>query len=513
MSFTINPKNPGMLLSEAIQQSGIPFGLPCSRGTCGKCKVRIIDGKVTEISDAEKKLLTIDEIEKGYRLACYTRIYSSVVIDTINKKSNILSTGRYKSPTFNPIIKRNEYAVAIDIGTTTIVINLFHGDSSQIVNSVSAINEQRSFGADIISRIDYSISHSHGMVHNVIISQINKLINILCKESCVENGDIKYAIVTGNTAMLYFFSNLNPKAIAFYPFSVQSLFGCFMGNNFGLNMASDGKIYIPPCISAHIGADLVCAILASPMLDNGTTSLLVDMGTNGEIALYNEGIVKCCSTAAGPAFEGVGLSCGSTAVEGAICSVKYDMKTSTIKVKTINDGLPVSICGSGIIDAISVFLSLGIIDITGRFLKEGHGFEKNLQIIDDQLSFKFDDGSVYITQKDIRQIQLAKGAIAGGIETVILEAGLDVNDIDDFYICGGFGTFLNIKSASNIGLIPCGINDKVVVLGNAALQGASLIILDNKNIKECEKIAKMCKYTELADSPIFKEKYLKGMSF
>ena len=511
MSCLINPSSQGMLLSEAI--SSIDFELPCSKGTCGKCKVRVIDGKVSEISRDEKKFLSLDEIEKGYRLACFTRIYSPVVIETINKKINVLDEGRYKKFSFKPLIKEDKYAVAIDIGTTTIVINLLKGDSSHAVNSVSGVNEQRRFGMDIISRIDYSISYSHDIIHEVVITQLNKMINSLCKESKVDNSDIKYAVVTGNTAMLYFFSNQNPKGIAFYPFSVNSLFGCFMGNNFGLNMAADGKIYIPPCISAHAGADLTCAILASSMLENDKTSLLVDMGTNGEIALYSKGIIRCCSTAAGPAFEGVGLNCGSTAVEGAICSVKYDKRSKTIKFKTINNNPPASICGSGIIDAISVFLSSGIIDTTGRLIKEGHDFVKNICEINGQPSFKFDNSPVYITQKDIRQIQLAKGAIAGGIDTMIFEAGLNAGDIDNFYICGGFGTFLNIKSASNMGLIPCGIEEKVITLGNAALQGSSLIVLSSKSIQECEEIVRICKYTELADSPVFKDKYLKGMSF
>ncbi len=513
MVYTINPSIHGMLLSEAIRKSRIDIELPCSKGTCGKCKVKIIEGKVSDISKDENSFLTHKEIKNGYRLACYTRIYSPIVIEIINKKSKILDNGSYNEISQNSLIKDDEYAIAVDIGTTTIVINLLKGNRSEIVNSISDVNEQRRFGADIISRIDYSISNSHETVHDVVISQLNRMINSLCKESHMKNSDIKYAVITGNTAMLYFFNNLNPKSIAFYPFILESHFGSFMENNMSLNKAKNGKIYIPPCISAHAGADLVCAILASSMIKSEKASLLVDMGTNGEIALYNRGIIKCSSTAAGPAFEGVGTECGSMAVEGAICNVDYDKKTSTIRFKTINDDLPVSICGSGIIDAISVFLSLGIIDITGRFLKESHGFEKNICMIKGQLSFRFDDSSVYITQKDIRQIQLAKGAIAGGIDTLVFEAGLDVSDIDDFYICGGFGTYLNVKSASDIGLIPRGISDKVNVLGNAALRGASLIVLNNKNIGECERIASLCKYTELADSPIFNEKYLKGMSF
>ncbi len=513
MIHHINNLNRGALLSEVLQSTDINFELPCSKGTCGKCKVKIIEGKLSEICDEERKFLTVYEIENGYRLACFAKVYSDIIVETEHKKSSVLTDGNYMGFTLNPLINKDEYAVAIDIGTTTIAINLLKGDSADIIVTAGAVNNQIKFGADIISRIDYSISKSHNEIHNTVITQINKMINEICNKTGVSNKIIKYAVVTGNTTMLYFFSNLNPRNIAFYPFTVDSLFGSFMGNDIGINIASDGKIYIPPCISAYVGADLVCAILSSSMVKEEGTSLLVDMGTNGEIALYDDGIIKCCSTAAGPAFEGVGLEWGTSATEGAISNVYYDKKSQHIKYKTIDNTPPIGICGSGIIDAVSVFLSLGIMDVTGRILKEGHSFKDNIRTINDQSAFVFDNSDTYITQKDIRQIQLAKGAVAGGIGTLLAEAGLNAFDIDRFYICGGFGTYLDIKSAANIGLIPCGINEKVTVSGNAALSGASLIVLDNGKIKECDGIVKLCQYTELSDSPVFKEKYLKAMSF
>lgn len=505
--------NRGALLSEVMQNEDINFELPCFKGTCGKCKVRIIEGKLSEICEDERKFLTDYEIENGYRLACFTRVYSDIIMETEHKKSSVLTSGNSIGFSLNPLINKDEYAVAIDIGTTTIAINLLKGDSFDIIDTIGSVNNQIKFGADVISRIDYSISKSHSEIHNTAITQINKMINELCNKTGVGNKNIKYAVVTGNTTMLYFFSNLNPRNIAFYPFTVDTLFGNFMGNDIGLNIASGGEIYIPPCISAYAGADLVCAILSSSMIKEEKTSLLVDMGTNGEITLYDNGVIKCCSTAAGPAFEGVGLEWGTSATEGAISNVYYDKGAQRIEYKTIDNMPPIGICGSGIIDAVSVFLSLGIMDVTGKILKEGHGFKDNIRIVKEQAAFVFDNSDIYITQKDIRQIQLAKGAVAGGIGTLLTEAGLNTYDIDRFYVCGGFGTYLDTKSAVSIGLIPCGIDEKITVLGNAALSGASLIVLDKGRIKECNEIVKQCQYTELSDSPVFKEKYLKEMSF
>lgn len=513
MIYYLQCPNQGILLSKVLQNADINFEMPCSgNGTCGKCKVKV-KGDLSEINENEKKFLTDYEIKNGYRLACFTKIYSDVFIEFDNKTNKILTESAFKDYSLNPIIKSDEYAISIDIGTTTVVINLFKGDSIDSINTVSEINNQKKFGADVISRINYSINNSVESVHNVIINQLNLMIGRLCSNTSINNKDIKHAVVTGNTTMLHFFSCLNPKNIAFAPFTPESLFGCFIENNIGLDIASDGSIYIPPCVSAYVGADLVCSILSSKMTEKKESSFIVDIGTNGEMALFYNGFLKCCSTAAGPAFEGAGIDCGSPAVEGAISNVYFDETSFSIKYETINNKLPSGICGSGIIDAVSVFLKNGIIDATGKMLKEGHNFTNNICVINNKLSFKFDDCDIFISQKDIRQIQLAKGAIAGGINTLLSESGINVRDIDRFYICGGFGTYLNLNSAENIGLIPFGITNRTIILGNAAISGASAIVLDNNNADKCKDVVDKCYCIELSASSLFMEEYVKSMSF
>lgn len=515
MIYKLKCLNKGVLLSQVIEKSDINFSLPCSGlGTCGKCKIKIIDGEISEISVGEKRFLSDYEIKNGYRLACFTKIYSDVTVEHCeNKTLKILKNSSCEIKEFKPVVKAQEYAISIDIGTTTIVINLHKGDSISLLDTISDINNQIKFGADVISRIDYSISNTVDAIHKVTINQLNQMIKALCHRTSIDNRQIKYAVVTGNTTMLHFFANINPESIAFYPFTPKTLFGYTWENNSGLAIATDSKIYLSPCISAYIGADLVCAVLVSDMLNKEECSLLVDIGTNGEMALHHNGGIKCCSTAAGPVFEGVGIELGSSAIEGAISSVYFNKRNNSIDYKTINNEKPIGICGTGVIDAVSVFLSQGIIDDTGKILKEGHNFSQHVIEVNNQLAFKFDKSNIYITQKDIRQIQLAKGAIAGGINALLVDSGVSAQDIDRFYICGGFGSYINLDSAENIGLIPKGIKNRTVILGNAALNGASAIILDNNNTKECAKIAEKSNYIELSTDTVFADEYIKAMSF
>ncbi len=314
--------------------------------------------------------------------------------------------------------------------------------------------------------------------------------------------------------MLHFFANLNPKNIAFYPFTTESLFGTYIENTIGLNITEDCKIFIPPCVSAYVGADLLCCILSCNMINTDEISFIVDIGTNGEMALFKNDTLYCCSTAAGPAFEGANLTFGTPAVEGAIYKVYYDEKSASIEYKTINDSSAIGICGSGIVDVLAVFLKLNIMDNTGRLLKSGHNFTKNIIINENnETCFQFDNSNIYISQKDIRQIQLAKGAIAAGIETLLSENNIETNKINSFYICGGFGTYLDLNSAAKIGLIPQAIIDKVKIVGNGAIAGASRILLDKSSINELDLIKSKCNYTELSANELFMNKYIEMMNF
>ncbi|MDD2493979.1 MAG: ASKHA domain-containing protein [Tissierellia bacterium] len=515
MIYNIKNNKKDISLSELLQQNNIDFKLPCGGNhTCGKCKIKV-SGELSSISKEEKNFLTKSEIENGYRMICFTKASSDIVVETENAKLNqILEKGIMDNFILDSLLLDTEYGIAIDIGTTTVVACLFKGNNKECIAVKSQLNMQKIYGADVISRINYSISNSVTQVNQTIINQVNDMIKLLVNGTGIPQNSIKQLVVTGNTTMLHFFANLDPKDIAFYPFIPKSLFGMYMENTMGLNITLDCKIYIPPCISAYVGADLLCCILSSDMIHNGDISFIVDIGTNGEMALYKNGQLNCCSTAAGPAFEGANLMHGSPAVEGAIYKVYYDENTSSIEYKTINDAPAIGICGSGIIDALAVLLKLNVIDNTGRFLKEGNPFTKNIIINENnETCFQFDNSNIYISQKDIRQIQLAKGAIAAGIETLLLENNIKSNEIQTFYICGGFGTYLDLNSAETIGLIPENIVDKVKVIGNGAIAGASRILLNKNSIGELDLINSKCSYIELSTSEIFMNKYIEKMNF
>ncbi len=290
-------------------------------------------------------------------------------------------------------------------------------------------------------------------------------------------------VITGNTIMLHFLTGLNTLGIAQAPFTPESLFGMW-----------NGRTYVPRCISSYVGADITTAVIASNMLGE-KTSFLVDIGTNGEMALWHKGKLTCCSTAAGPAFEGADISHGMLATTGAINKVY--IIDNTVAYETIDGAEAIGICGTGVIDAISCMLTLGIIDETGYMDND----------------FEIGNSGIYITNQDVRAVQLAKAAISAGIEALLSECKVSYEEIEKFYIAGGFGAFIDINSSANIGLIPKPIINKAVVLGNAAGIGAAVILQSRDMLEKSEEIAKTAAAIELADSPVFTEKYINNMYF
>lgn len=340
------------------------------------------------------------------------------------------------------------------------------------VKQICRTNPQTQFGADVISRIQYANEGGLESLQKAVQDEIEAM-----KTEFGEPTEL--SVITGNTTMLHLFCGLDPSGIAVSPFTPKSLFGNFQGNN-----------YFPPCISAYVGADITTAILASNMQKDGS-SLLIDIGTNGEMAYWNNGSFTCCSTAAGPAFEGAGISCGMPATSGAIDRVW--LENGIIMYRTIHNAKPIGICGSGLMDAAACLLKAGIIEDSGYMADD----------------FTFPDSSVTITAADIRQIQLAKAAIRAGIETLVPNgAGLD-----RVYIAGGFGSYVDIESCITIGLLPPSFLNKVKVLGNAAGIGAAMILQSTECLEKTKEIAGNSKTSELSSDPQFMEHYMQQMMF
>ncbi len=476
--------------------SVLEIAMPCGgHGKCGKCKV-IASGHLSEISDSERKYLTADELAKGVRLACSAYIEGDCTVSTDTKAvhSQIVTDGHMPLISLKPIFAK--YGVAIDIGTTTLAARLFDTNAN-VLSHVSRLNPQSIWGADVISRIEASMRGESEKMAQVICSALDELIVELASNALIDAQDVDGIVITGNTCMLYLLTNTSTEPLSHAPFAASRLFGETLGaSEVGLkSVPSQTTVYLPSCISAFVGADTTCALLATQTCESDDTNLMVDIGTNGEMGLWHDGKLYVCSTAAGPAFEGVGISMGMGGSTGAIDRVK--VVNGEISAHVIGDTEPRGICGSGLVDAVAALLKLEILDESG-FLE------------DDEAVIA---APVVLEQQDIRMVQLAKSAICAGIKTLLKSAKLDSDKIKAMYVAGGFGSYLDMHSAGEIGLIPSELEERIDVVGNAALSGAAMLLLNSDLRKLCEKMARDAIVLELSSNPVFADEYMTGMLF
>lgn len=472
------------------------FKMPCGgHGSCGKCKVTAT-GALSPVSDAEKKKLSADEQLKGIRMACAVTVLGDcdVAFDSSDEIADIISEGEMPEFESEPVFK--SFGVSVDIGTTTIAARLY-GRSTEILSAASCLNSQRAWGADVISRIEASVNGFSNQLAEAVREDVDNLVCEMAENAGIDAKEIDSLVITGNTVMLSLLTGTCVEPLSHAPFEAERLFGeALTAEQIGLSsVLPDAEIYLPPCISGFVGADAVTAFLASGIKDKKGSHLMVDIGTNGEMALWSEGMMNVCSTAAGPAFEGVGISMGMPGKSGAIDSVF--VSHGKLCAHVIGEVSPKGICGSGIVDAVAGLLSCGLLDETGYL--EG----ETVEIAD----------NVSISQEDIRMVQLAKSAIHAGIHTLLKSSGIDYDRIESLVIAGGFGKRLNIESAGKIGLLPGKLTDRVRVIGNGALSGASMLLLRRSFREECERLVSDAFVTGLSDNPCFAESYMECMMF
>ncbi len=480
----------GTLLSDALSMEK-----PCGgHGKCGKCKV-IVRGMLSEMSDAERGKLTETEISKGIRLACMTAVLGDceVLSDIHEKKSKIVSDGLLPPFALAPIFSK--YGVAIDIGTTTLAARLFDREGTML-SEASCLNPQSEFGADVVSRIEAALAGKGEALASTIREALDSLLLSLAEMARINAKEIDGMVITGNTVMLSLFTKENVTPFSRAPFELERRFGEILAAaDLALSSVDERtKIYLPPCISAFVGADITCAILATRLCEKDA-AMLVDIGTNGEMAMWHEDRLTVCSTAAGPAFEGVGISMGMRAAEGAIDRV--ELVCGQLLAHVIGDGTPKGICGSGLIDAVAAMLVRGDLDESGYM-------EEEVIMVSDPVA---------VSAEDIRMLQLAKSAICAGMLTLMEEEAVDASALSDLYVAGGFGHFLNFKNASKIGFLPSGLASKASAVGNAALAGATLLLLSDSERQKAEEITKKAKLLALAANPTFSGHYMEGMIF
>lgn len=419
------------------------------------------------------------------------------------------------------------YGMAVDIGTTTIAAYLMDLNTGQEQGVYSCMNPQRKYGADVISRINYSMERSNGLqeMNESIIGCMNQIVEEFAKKAGIEGKDIYAAVFVGNTTMMHLLMGLPIVNIAAAPFIPVSTGGHrFAPEQMGLAINEQGVIVLIPSVSAYIGADTVAAVVSSGMHEQKGIALLVDIGTNGEIVLGNKDWMFSCSVAAGPAFEGAQIRNGTGGIQGAIDTMHFN---ETLTYTTIGDAKAVGICGSGIVDAVAGMLKKGIIDEMGRIvdadeLSESVAGGYGARLIDLQEGDAFliekkesCDASmdIVITQRDVREIQNAKAAVAAGIITLVKESGIQMHDIENVYLAGGFGSYLNIESSLAIGLLPKELTGKVKAIGNAAGSGAVDTLLSCDTAETARHIGEKMQYIELSSNKGFIDEYIDSMMF
>jgi uncharacterized 2Fe-2S/4Fe-4S cluster protein (DUF4445 family) len=481
----------------------------------------------------------------------FTSFSVDLVIPTlatpINDETNILQASNSKSITYNALkklsqitkLQRNNifvvksggtivdisaqsiavYGMAVDIGTTTVVAYFYDLITGNLIDTESGINDQCAYGADIISRISACIEQQSGLdeLQRTIINELNGFINNFCTKANTKISNIYFATIAGNTTMLHLIAGINPTNIANAPFIPVSLFGKdFSSLTLGLNLNADANVYFVRCISSYIGGDITAGMLACGLDKADKITLYIDIGTNGEMALMHNGEITCCSTAAGPAFEGAQIKFGTGGISGAISSIQ--IQEEEMIIKTISDKPAIGICGSGLIDAIAVMLKLEVIDETGRICDNDEILNKTISKriieIDDSNAFVLDIKSgIYITQKDVREVQLAKSAIAAGIASLLHDTKIAITDVQNLILAGGFGSHMNSGSACEIGLLPKELIGKIEIVGNAAGNGAAQLLLSQECFARLEDIAISCENIELSGHPYFQDQYIENMMF
>ena len=563
------PENSTIL--QGIRKAGINFEIPCSGfGLCGKCKV-ISTGELEEPTSDEMKF--IDQ-GKNERLACCAKVKGDICVEFIcrEKKIQTINSGftrkveidsgiklvdlgviESKSSTpFSEAInyeindidlykkiseleadknleavnisgviwnnelidlfkeKREILAAAIDIGTTGISAYLIDLESGEILKKLSSLNPQTEYGGDVISRITWCMTHQEGtpVLQKLISDELNRLMGKLTVGR-FSAEQIYNVVVAGNTTMLHLLAGINPSSMAVAPYRPVLLNSAtFRASEIGISINEGGRVTLLPGVSAYVGADIIAGISATEFNKNKKNSIFIDIGTNGEIAAISGGKMVCTSTAAGPALEGMNISCGCRAEKGAIESFDID-ENYNVTYATIEGTEPVGICGSGLIDVAGSLVKRGVVSNTGSFNKN-----MDQRVMDRFREKKFYiTDKIYISQKDIRQIQLAKGAIAAGIRMLLEKIHITVEDLEEVIIAGAFGYHIDEENILNIGLIPKGFNGEISFAGNTSIEGARLAAVNKGCLAEMEAVQGEMEALELSTDSRFQDYFIAELNF
>lgn len=427
---------------------------------------------------------------------------------------------------FKPETGGKGLGIAFDIGTTTVVGMLWDLEKGEQIATCAKTNPQNEFGMDVISRITFCGKEGENLelLRTKITDCLNEIIAETCEKAGVKKEEIGSVSVCGNTTMSHLFAGYPPMTLALAPFA-PAYTGTLRlrGKESLLDIKEDGTVIVLPNIAGHVGGDITAGIVASRLLEQKGLTVFIDIGTNGEIVLTDGTSAYACSTAAGPAFEGSAILHGMRAATGAIERVKIE--DGEVFFKTIGECEPQGICGSGLIDAIAQMIRNKLISKSGRLIgaadvdkkQLNEKLKEHLVEVDGERRFvlvsKEAGEDIVITQNDIREVQLAKGAIAAGISLMLQEMEKSVEDIDQVIVAGAFGNYIDKESAVTIGVLPALDRERIVSAGNTAGAGVSMVLTDKKELELAERVPSIVKHVDLAARENFQETYLSAMAF
>ncbi len=493
-------------LLEAMTRQGIYMSAACGgRGTCGKCKIQLIEGNL-KITSSDKKVFSKDELNDGCRLSCQAYPEADLTIKlTAGDEADfevVTDLGRTSQQKRK---KDDSYAIAIDIGTTTIAISLIEVTSGDNLWTYTTVNKQRAYGADVIARMQASNNGKKQELRECIQKDLLSGIQAVVAKTGIEKEQIQKLAIAGNTTMGHLLLGYSCETLGIFPFTPVNINTIVLP--FEEVLESDYlkiPVILLPGISTYVGADIAAGLLACDYDRAEKPSLLIDLGTNGEMAIGNKDKILVSSTAAGPAFEGGNISCGVGSIAGAICNIEGVGDQLTFK--TIGDKPPVGICGTGVIEIVSELVKAGLVDETG--LLDEEYFETGYQIAEDNAGNK-----INFTQRDVREIQLAKAAVRAGIEILVRRYGVGYEEIDTVYLAGGFGYKINIGKAIEVGLLPKELEGKIKAIGNSSLGGAVKYLTQNNTPDRMKHIIETSDEINLSNDKDFNDLYVEYMYF
>lgn len=495
---------------ELARKANVSVDAPCSgNGTCGKCRVRVLEGSLGGAGLQED----------GWRLACESVVDGDVVLSVPN--TALAYINNITTEVYNTTVPLCHYGLAIDVGTTTVSAFLVDMDSGCKLAKATTGNGQIRYGADVINRIieQQKPGGIHKLQQAIVQDTLVPLIDSLCKTTEVSCESITRIVIASNTTMNHLLLGVDANSIRIEPYEPAFLeFESYDPASIGINVAPGAELILAPNIGSYVGGDITAGVLATSttsgekMWNRADMSLLIDLGTNGEIVFGNNEFLMACACSAGPAFEGGDISCGMRATVGAIeaCTIGKNGLEPTLTV--IGGGKPVGLCGSGLIDVVAELFRVGIINGKGKFNCEGYRIRYDEYGIGSYvLAFAEDSATgmdITLNEVDIDNFIRAKGAIFSGIMSLLTPLGFTPADIDDVLIAGGIGSGINIKSAISIGMLPNLPEEKYSYIGNSSLDGAYEMLSSPGAQERVIEIARNMTYVDLSTEPGYMDEFI-----